>query len=146
MMYRRYRLSPMWREMDRWQREMGRLFDEFSPRRLRVAPAYPALNVWSNDVALLVTAELPGVSTEDIEVSVVGETLTLSGVRKPDELKNGARYHRQERGYGRFSRTLQLPFPVKVEDIEASFKNGALHIYMPRAEEDRPRKIAVKTA
>ncbi|MDI6695753.1 MAG: Hsp20/alpha crystallin family protein [Anaerolineales bacterium] len=146
MMYRRYRVSPIWREMDRLQQEMSRLYEEFRPPRWRVAPAYPALNVWSSDDALLVTAELPGVSSEDIEVSVVGETLTLNGVRKPDELKEGARYHRQERGYGKFSRTLQLPFPVKVEGIEASFKNGVLQIHMPRAEEDRPRKIAVKTA
>jgi len=109
MMYRRYRVPSMWREMDRLQREMNRLFEDYGPMRVRNAPSYPALNVWSNDEGLLVTAEVPGVSPDDIEVNVIGETLTLSGVRKPDELKEGARYHRQERGYGKFSRTLQLP-------------------------------------
>ena len=146
MMYRRYRVPSMWREMDRLQREMNRLFEDYSPSRLRSAPSYPALNVWSNEEGLLVTAEVPGVGPEDIEVNVIGETLTLSGVRKPDELKEGARYHRQERGYGKFSRTLQLPFPVSVPQIEATFKHGVLNVRLPRAEEDKPRKIAVKSS
>ncbi len=146
MMYRRYRVPNIWREMDRLQREMNRLFEDYSPMRLRTAPSYPALNVWSNEDGLLVTAEVPGVNSEDIEVSVIGDTLTLSGARKPDELKEGARYHRQERGYGKFSRTLQLPYPVSVDKIEASFKDGVLSIRLPRAEEDKPRKITVKSA
>ena len=150
MMYRRYRVPSMWREMDRLQREMNRLFEDYSPMRARSAPSYPALNVWSNEEGLLVTAEVPGVSPEDIEVNVIGETLTLSGVRKPEELpaglKEGVRYHRQERGYGKFSRTLQLPFPVSVPKIEATFKHGVLNVRLPRAEEDKPRKIAVKSA
>jgi HSP20 family protein len=77
---------------------------------------------------------------------VIGETLTLSGVRKPDELNEGARYHRQERGYGKFSRTLQLPYPVSVDKIEADFKSGVLSVRLPRAEQDKPRKIAVTSA
>jgi len=145
MMYRRYRIPTVWRDVDRLQREMNRLFEDYTPSRLRPAPSYPALNVWSNEEGLLVTAEVPGVSPQDIEVNVIGETLTLSGARKPDELKEGARYHRQERGYGNFSRTLQLPFPVSVEKIEANFKSGVLSIRLPRAEEDKPRKIAVKS-
>jgi HSP20 family protein len=146
MMYRRYRVPSTWREMDRLQREMNRLFEDYSPLRQRSAPSYPALNVWSNEEGLLVTAEVPGVSPEDIDVNVVGETLTLSGVRKPDDLKEGARYHRQERGYGKFSRTLQLPFPVSVPKIEATFKQGVLNVRLPRAEQDKPRKITVKSA
>ena len=145
MMYRRYRIPTPWREMDRLQREMNRLFEDYSPMRLRTAPSYPALNVWSNEDGLLVTAEVPGVSPDDIDVNVIGETLTLSGTRKADELTEGARYHRQERGYGKFSRTLQLPFPVTVDKIEAKFKNGVLSVRLPRAEEDKPRKIAVKS-
>jgi len=144
-MYRRYRIPNMWREVDRLQRDMNRLFDEYTPMRLRTAPAYPALNVWNSDQGLMITAEVPGVSPEDIEISVIGDNLTLSGVRKPDEMKEGSRYHRQERGYGKFSRALRLPFPVIVEQIEATFKDGVLNIHMPRAEEDRPRKIAVKS-
>lgn len=144
MMYRRYRFPYLWREVERLQREMDRLYEEFRPMRWRPAPAYPALNVWSNGEALLITAEVPGVKPEDLEISVVGDTLSLSGVRQADDLPQGARYHRQERGFGKFARTLQLPFPVKVEAIEATFKDGVLRIHLPRADEDRPRKIAVK--
>lgn len=144
MMYRRYRFPYLWHEVERLQREMDRLYEEFRPMRWGSAPAYPALNVWSNGEALLITAEVPGVKPEDLEISVVGDTLSLSGVRQADDLPQGARYHRQERGFGKFARTLQLPFPVKVEAIEATFKDGVLRIHLPRADEDRPRKIAVK--
>ena len=145
-MYRRYRVPTVWRDMDRMQREMNRLFDTYYPVRLRTAPSFPAMNVWSSEEGLILTAEVPGIRPEDIDVSVVGETLNLTGARKPEELKEGTRYHRQERGYGKFSRTIQLPFPVDVNKVEATFKNGLLHISLPRAEADKPRKIAVKSA
>lgn len=144
-MYRRFYVPSMWREMSRLQREMNRLFDGYNNVR-RTPTSYPAMNVWSNQDGLVVTSEVPGVRPEDIDISVVGDTLTLSGERRPDELNEDARYHRQERGYGKFVRTLQLPYPVKVDNIEASFRNGVLNINLPRAEEDKPRKIAVKSA
>ena len=144
-MYRRYRVPAVWRDMDRMQREMNRLFDTYYPVRLRTAPSFPAMNVWSSEEGLILTAEVPGIRPEDIDVSVIGETLNLTGARKPEELKEGTRYHRQERGYGKFSRTIQLPFPVDVNKVEATFKNGLLHISLPRAEADKPRKIAVKS-
>lgn len=144
-MYRRYSIRPVWREMDRLQREMNRLFDTYTPTRQRPAPGYPAMNIWANEEGLSLTAEVPGVRSEDIDISVVGETLTLTGERKPDELKEGARYHRQERGYGRFTRSIQLPFPVNVNKVEATFRNGILNVNLPRAEQDKPKKIAVKS-
>ena len=144
-MYRRYRIPSTWREMNRLQQDMNRLFEEYSPIRLRPAPTYPAMNAWSSEAGMNITAEVPGVQPEDIDVSVVGDTLTLSGARKPDELKEGARYHRQERGYGSFNRSLQLPFQVNIKKVEASFKNGVLTVSLPRAEEDKPRKISVKS-
>lgn len=145
-MYRRYRIPATWREMDRLQREMNRLFEDQYPQRMRRAPAYPAMNVWTSEDGLIVTAEVPGVSMDEIDISVVGDTLTLSGSRKMDDLNEGARYHRQERGYGNFNRSIQLPFPVDVGKVEATFRDGVLNIVMPRAEEDKPRKIAVKSA
>jgi HSP20 family protein len=145
-MYRRYRIPTVWHEMDRLQSEMNRLFQVDYPNRLRSAPAYPALNVWTNEEGLNVTAEVPGVSPEDIEISVVGDTLTLSGTRQPEELDENTRYHRQERARGDFTRSLQLPFSVDVNKVEATFRNGVLMVAMPRAEEDKPRKITVKSA
>ena len=145
-MYRRYRIPPRWREMDRIQREMNRLFEAHSPDRTRVAPRYPAVNLWSNEDGLVINAEVPGISADDIDISVIGETLTLSGARKQEELGEGTRYHRHERGNGKFSRLIELPFPVDVNDVQATFTNGVLNISMPRAEADKPRKIVVKGA
>jgi len=119
--------------------------DYYTPRRVRQASGYPAMNAWENQEGMIVTAELPGINTDGIDISVVGDTLTLSGNRESDDLKEGARYHRRERGFGSFSRSIQLPFHVKVEDVEATFNNGILQINLPRAEEDKPKKIAVKS-
>ena len=143
-MMRRYHV-PAWREMERLQQQMNRLFEDYNPVRTRTAPSYPAMNVWANQDGVLITAEVPGVSPDDIDINVVGDTLTLSGERKAEDGEN-VRYHRQERSFGRFTRTLQLPYNVNVEGVEASFKNGVLSIELPRAEQDKPRKIAVKTA
>jgi HSP20 family protein len=145
-MYRRYRMPFVTREVDRLQHDMNRLFEAYSPMRMRPAPGYPAMNIWTSEQGIKLTAEVPGVHPEDIDINVVGETLTLSGERKADELKEDARYHRQERGYGKFTRSIQLPFSVDVNQVEATFKNGVLNIALPRAEEDKPRKIAVKSS
>lgn len=145
MLYRRFTPS-VFKELERLQREMNRLFERSYFPRLRTAPSFPAMNVWTNDEGLIITAELPGVSPEDINVSVVGETLTLTGERKPDLVEEDVRYHRQERGYGKFTRSLELPFRVDAEHVEATFVNGVLHINLPRAEADKPKKIAVKVA
>ncbi|HRV95156.1 MAG TPA: Hsp20/alpha crystallin family protein [Anaerolineae bacterium] len=142
-----YRSQNPWREIDRMQREMGRLFDEFAyTPRSRMAPSFPAINVWTNEDGAVVTAELPGVNPEDIDISVVGETLKLTGSRRPEELEEGAKYHRRERGFGNFTRTFQLPFTVEADNVEAVFDKGVLHISLPRAEAEKPRKIAVKAA
>ena len=145
-MYRRYRVPRVWREVDQLQNEMNRLFNSYYPTRRRVAPSYPAVNVWTNDDGLVLTAEVPGVNPDDIEISVVGQTLTLNGERKRDEVDENVRYHRRERGYGKISRSIELPFLVDVDSVSATFKNGVLHISLPRAEADKPKKIAVKSA
>jgi HSP20 family protein len=143
-MYRLYRRPTAWREMERIRREMNRLFDSNQRGRYRQAPDHPALNVWTSEDGLVVTAELAGVNVDDIDISVVNDTLTLSGAREPDRVGEEVKYHRRERGHGKFSRALQLPYPVDSEKVEASFKNGVLHITLPRAEEDKPRKIEIK--
>lgn len=137
-------LSP-WREMERLQREMNRLFSDtlVGPR---TAPSYPAINVWTNDEGVVVTAELPGVNPDDIDISVVGDTLTLSGSRQPVALQEGDKYHRQERRFGRFTRSFQFPFHVESDHVEAVFEKGVLHVSLPRAEADKPRKINIKAA
>lgn len=146
MMYRRFRTPTIWDEMERLQQEMGRVYRGLYPRRYRVAPAFPAMNVWSNDERLLVTAEVPGINPKDIDVTVIEDTLTVSGERNPDQVGEEAHFLRQERGCGKFTRSLQLPFAVEAAKVEASFKNGVLNISLPRKEDDKPKKIKVKAA
>ncbi len=146
MLYRRFPRYNLWEDMERLQREMNRLLEAAQPSRYQVAAGFPAMNIWSNEENLIVTAELPGVDINDIDVNVIGDTLTLSGARTPEKLEEGARYHRQERGHGKFTRSLQLPFVVDADKVEATLENGVLRILLPRAEADKPRKISVKTA
>ena len=141
-----YSTSP-WREIEQMQRDMDRLFNRMTRfDRPAIAPEFPAINIWANEEGLVVTAELPGVNTDDIDISVVNETLTLSGMRQPDTLEEGDKYHRRERRHGKFSRSFQLPFAIEADNVEAVFENGVLHVSLPRAEAEKPKKIAVKTA
>ena len=88
---------------------------------------------------------MPGFDPDQINISVTGDTLTVSGNRTPEDVGEGARYHRRERGCGRFTRSFQLPFQVDGVAVEAAFENGVLRIELPRAEADKPKKITVKT-
>ncbi|RMH98911.1 MAG: Hsp20/alpha crystallin family protein [Calditrichaeota bacterium] len=141
MVFRSWQVDP-WREFERLQREMNRLFDSFTGSRRRV---YPAVNIYSNQDGVVVTAELPGYDPKDVDISVLGEVLTLRGVRKPVELGQEDKFHRQERSHGEFERSIRLPFAVDADKVQAEFKNGVLNIVLPRAEADKPKKIHIKT-
>ena len=143
-MYQRMQF-PVWQEMENLQREMNRLFSDFTPSRFRTAPEFPAMNIWADENSVLVTAELPGVKVEDLDINVLGDNLTISGERTPEALPEDAQYHRRERGFGKFSRSIQLPYQVDVKKVNANFKNGVLNITLPRAESDKPKKITIKS-
>jgi HSP20 family protein len=133
--------------VERLRREMESVYGDV-PRRSRwaVAPEYPAMNVWTGENSAILTAELPGVKAEDIDISVENELLTLRGSRQQNEPEEGVTYHRRERRCGSFSRTFRLPFQVDADAVEATLENGMLNVVLPRAEADMPRKIAVKAA
>ncbi len=143
-MYRRFRMPTIWREMDQLQREMSRLMDPSYETRSFSPLSYPAVNIWTNEDDLIVSAELPGIKADDIDLNITADSLVLSGERKPAEVGEGIRYHRQERSFGRFNRSIQLPFMVDPGKAKAVFKNGILEISLVRAEADKPKKIAVK--
>lgn len=144
-MYRTFRTPSIWREIDRLQRDMNRLFNQSSASRLRTAPSYPAINIWANEDGQFVSAEMPGVRVEEIDINVNGDTLTISGKRGSDEVPENAHFHRKERVHGVFSRTIQLPFAVDADKVEASFKHGVLNIELPRIEVEKPKKISIKS-
>ena len=140
--YRGWR--PAEREMERLRRDMNRLFAGWPARaNWSTASGFPAMNAWTNEDSAVVTAELPGVGIEDIEIAVEKDTLTLRGRREPEELEEGASYHRRERRFGGFNRAFRLPFYVDAAGVEAELKKGLLIIVLPRAEADKPKKIAI---
>lgn len=144
-MYRRFRRPSIWQDMDQLQREMNRLFDATNKGHVFNSPSYPAINIWTNEDGQHISAEMPGVHPDNIDIDVTGDALSISGERKPDEVAKEAHYHRRERSYGSFSRTIQLPFMVDTSKVEANFKNGVLMISLPRAEADKPKKITIKS-
>ena len=111
------------------------------------ARGFPAVNIWTNDQeGIIVSAELPGISPEALDISVTADTLTISGSRSPEDLPDGVQYHRRERYCDEFSRTVQLPYTVDTNQVEASAENGVLMISLPRAEAEKPKQIEVKAS
>ena len=104
---------------------------------------YPAANLWVRGDTALVTAEVPGVKGEDFDISVSGNTLSLSGKRPKEELHDGDSYHRRELRGGEFSKSIRLPFNIDTEKVHASYKKGVLRISLSRLESDKPRNIKI---
>lgn len=108
--------NPVWNQLQQMQSEMNRLFDRWAGDGARALglTAYPPVNVWEEDDNLFVETELPGLDLKDLEIYVTGgNQLSLKGERKPRPPEKGVA-HRQERAFGSFVRTLQLPLPVWV--------------------------------
>ena len=112
----------------------------------RARAAYPPLNIYTTAEGLVIDAEMPGVEPQDVEISVVGDELTLRGKVNAQEPAAGETVLRRERPAGEFQRTLQLPFRANTGGVKATFKNGLLRIAVPRSEEEKPRKIAIEAA
>lgn len=103
----------------------------------------PPLNVWEDQQAIFIEAELPGMSDKDVEVNVTGNELTITGARTIAQPENAV-FHRRERGAGRFTRSLRLGVEIDAEQAEAKFEHGVLRVRLPKAEAAKPRTIAVR--
>lgn len=104
----------------------------------------PPVDIRETESALHFTAELPGMSKDDVEITVENNVLTLSGERKFEKETKEETFHRVERSYGVFSRSFTLPATVQTDKVEAKFENGMLTISLPKAEESKPKKIAIR--
>ena len=135
-------------ELDRMRRDMERLFEGLSGglRPYAHAGVFPLTNVSEDADNYYVRAELPGIKAEDLDISVTGDGLSVSGQRKISTETEGATYHRRERESGTFSRMISHPGPVEADKVEASCKDGILTITLPKAEKAKPRQISVKTS
>jgi len=128
-------------ELRRMQSEMNRLFTGFT----LAGRDFPPVNIWLGDNSVVVTGELPGVTRDEVTISLQEDVLTLEGARQPKQ-QEGANWQRRERAYGSFSRAIQLPFRVDPDKVQARFNNGILEIELERLEADRPKKIEIRAA
>jgi HSP20 family protein len=124
---------------------MDRLMDDalFRPSNGSDNARSMPLDVYSTDDALVVEAALPGVKPENVDVSVLGETLTLTATTDEKRTSDEGGYHVQEVRRGRFSRTVTLPSGVKADAASATFENGLLRLSIPKAEQAKPRQIPI---
>jgi len=131
-------------ELRSLQREINRIFGGFEVGTS--ISRFPALNVWANDDNVVVTAELPGLNVEDIELNIINNQLIIKGERKADKPAEEAVCHRCERGAGVFVRTIRLPFAVESDKVEANYENGVLTVTLPRQEQAKPKRIEIKAS
>lgn len=130
------------------QREINRMFDSFfrgwRDEDTTVSTWSPAVDIAEQNDAYVVKVELPGVSKDDVKVTLENNVLTIRGEKKLEKEIKKEDYHRIERCYGSFNRSFTLPSTVKSEKIDATYKDGVLTITLPKAEEAKPKQIEVK--
>ena len=113
--------------------------------RLVTGREFPLVNVWEDNDQVYAECELPGVRSEELEVSVLGNELTIKG-RRAETAEPQATYHRRERGVGAFLRTLPLPAEIAADRVQAELRDGVLAITLPKIESAKPRKVQVQTS
>lgn len=152
MFYRRLFNIPTWgfnrpfREIDRLRRQMDELYGALSGGTLPMPSAgvFPLINVTEDKENYYVRAELPGIKSDELDIQVTKDGISISGERKIPVEGNGVKYHRREREAGKFSRLINLPGEVDVNKVEASRENGVLKVIIPKTEVAKPRQITVK--
>jgi len=141
------RWSPF-RDLIGIQQEVNRLFEDLMTRRAEAgvegAVWVPAADVAETEDAVSVKVEAPGVDKDDIKISVTNNVLTIRGEKKMEKETSEESYHRIERVYGSFVRSLELPTVVQADKVTASFKDGVLTIVLPKSEEVKPKEIAIE--
>ena len=130
-------------ERRRMQSEMNRLFSRVG---FATSRDFPPINIWLGDNSVVLTAELPGVTRDDVTLNLQHDVLTLEGKREPKQQPENGNWQRRERAYGTFSRAVQLPFRIDPDKVQAHFNNGVLEVELERLEADRPKKIEIRAA
>jgi HSP20 family protein len=136
-------LDQMFREMRRAQRDLDRVWDQITRGRGTLS-TYPALNIREDGEYFFVEAELPGYKQEDLQVYIVGQDqLVIKGERQPVQMEKAV-CHRQERAFGKFSRTLTLPAAVDADKVEAKLEFGILRLKLAKSPSAKAKRITVK--
>jgi len=131
---------------DIWRRPFPSLLrpERWWPAETGMMMQMPAVDVYEEKDDVVIKAEIPGLSKEDINVQVTDSTLTIQGEKKREEEVKEDNYYRCERSFGSFTRAVALPCDVKADQVKASFKNGVLEVRMPKTEEAKKKAITVK--
>ncbi len=134
-------------ELERIKRQMDRLSGDFPEEAFRepAAGVFPLINLTEDKNNYYVRAELPGIKTDDLDISVTGNSLSVSGQKKTIEEMKDAKFHRSEREEGVFSRMVSIPDHVETDKVEATCTNGILTVVLPKAESEKPKQISVKS-
>jgi HSP20 family protein len=131
------------------QKEMNRLFDSFFGHPVTIATSpdqrtwVPLVDMYETKDDIMVSFELPGVREKDVSVTITGDVLTVKGERHWEHDVKDENYHRLERAYGKFERSVPLPMPVQADKVKATYRDGVLQIKLPKAEEVKPKEIKV---
>ncbi|HIF95109.1 MAG: Hsp20/alpha crystallin family protein [Myxococcales bacterium] len=138
--------SPWSGFLNEFMRDMNPALQSRSLGSQDVRGVYPPVNLQETDEGYLLTAEIPGISPENLDVSIEGSTVTLSGERKVEfEAGNGTSVHRRERQSGNFRRGFELPSEIDLDLAKATHKNGVLTLRLPKSATSKPRQIAIET-
>ncbi len=133
-------------ETDIFGKRFSDVMDEFFNDAVatRKSSFAPSINISENEKQFMIDVEIPGMEKEDIDVNLENRRLTISGERSFESEENGTEFHRVERHYGSFNRTLQLPESVDEESIEATYKNGVLSVKVNKSEDKVKKRIDIK--
>jgi HSP20 family protein len=156
-----YGYPALHREMTQWMEQWDRWFDSFFNRGFGLTPWtgqpsslgnqwkgwWPAVNVSESEKEYQLTAELPGLDENDIELTLGNDSITLKGEKKNEYEDKGSSYYRMERSFGSFHRTIPLPEGVDIEHVDANFKQGVLTVTLPKlpAEQTGAKKVQIKS-
>lgn len=140
---------PTWttgfRELDEARREVERIFDTLTGAGGgRYAGVFPAINVSEDADSVHVRAELPGIKTDDLDITMENDTLTIAGERRMASEDERVSYHRREREWGAFRRSFALPTRIDGAGVQARYNEGILTVTLPKAAEARPKRISVQ--
>ena len=131
-----------------WPRTLDwidRFFEEMVPSFWgEEAALTPAFDISETDDKIIIRADLPGVDVKDLDISVANNILTVKGEKRQEREEKGESYHRIERRFGSFARSIALPAEVKAEEIDAYYKDGVLRLEIPKAESAKRRRIEIK--
>jgi HSP20 family protein len=143
---KKLKLWEPFRELVTMRDDMDRLFETFFGKQPQTMDEFwrPAIDIEESNGNLLVRAEIPGMTKEDIKVSVKEDMLKISGERKQENETKEKTFHRIERSYGKFERIIRLPSEVDADKIKASYKDGVLNVTLPKPESMKPKQIDVE--